>query len=373
MKQRLQYFDILKGIAIFMVVMGHVIAFCVRGIDRASIIKFIGEIHMPLFFFISGWFTFKLLPDGCVRVPNLWQRAKQLLVPMVIVSTIWIIYFPHSGIETPFESTFDELWSSPMKNGYWFTFVLFQIIVLYALFAPLFTRLKSVLSSVIAVVIVWGILLSVTALMSPTVQGYTSFLLTARFWPVFAMGAIAARHRDGFNKLVANGNTVTASLLVGSALIYLICWPWEFEFLGGNYADIKLSVLLPLFHISLAIVAIAVIKPWSERVYAPGCDGMPVKTTSLWFANIWQYLGRKSLAIYLLHYFFLFPAGICRPFLEGLNLSFTPLFFFSAIVAAGIILLVLGVEAILQKAPLLAWLLSGTLPAQSKTRDAAKV
>ena len=35
-KQRLQYFDMLKGIAIFMVVMGHVLTFCVREKENAS-------------------------------------------------------------------------------------------------------------------------------------------------------------------------------------------------------------------------------------------------------------------------------------------------------------------------------------------------
>ena len=42
MKQRLVYFDILKGMAIFMVVMGHVLTMCVREIDRAALFKFLG-------------------------------------------------------------------------------------------------------------------------------------------------------------------------------------------------------------------------------------------------------------------------------------------------------------------------------------------
>ena len=42
--------DLLKGIAIFMVVMGHVLTMCIRGIDSAALFKIIGEVHMPLFF-----------------------------------------------------------------------------------------------------------------------------------------------------------------------------------------------------------------------------------------------------------------------------------------------------------------------------------
>lgn len=65
MSSQLTYFDVLKGIAIFLVVMGHVIVFCVRGIDATPHFKFIGSIHMPLFFFISGYFF--LFPLGCCR------------------------------------------------------------------------------------------------------------------------------------------------------------------------------------------------------------------------------------------------------------------------------------------------------------------
>ena len=78
----------LKGIAIFMVVMGHVLTMCVREIDRAAIFKFIGEVHMPLFFFISGWMAMRLGEGGNVATPSLLPRAKRLLLPMLGASTL---------------------------------------------------------------------------------------------------------------------------------------------------------------------------------------------------------------------------------------------------------------------------------------------
>ena len=54
MTKRLGYFDIIKGVAIFFVVMGHVITMCIRDIDNAFIFKLIAQTHMPLFFFVSG-------------------------------------------------------------------------------------------------------------------------------------------------------------------------------------------------------------------------------------------------------------------------------------------------------------------------------
>lgn len=110
--------DLLKGIAIFMVVMGHVLTMCIRDIDAATLFKIIGEVHMPIFFFISGWFTYKTTEDGRIRRPNLRQRAMQLIVPMVIVSSLWVLYFPTSGLKSPLPTGFDGLWLGEFKNGY---------------------------------------------------------------------------------------------------------------------------------------------------------------------------------------------------------------------------------------------------------------
>ena len=120
-KPRLYHFDIIKGVAIFLVIMGHVLTMCVRSIDRATVFKIIGQIHMPLFFFISGWFAYREDARGLPVLPKLRSRALQLLVPMVVVSSLWIYYFPHSGLESPLDSTWCGLWSNEWKNGYWFT------------------------------------------------------------------------------------------------------------------------------------------------------------------------------------------------------------------------------------------------------------
>lgn len=59
-KQRLDYLDLLKGIAIFLMVMGHFLAWNIKsdgsGMSSCMLIKnLIYSFHMPLFFFISGY------------------------------------------------------------------------------------------------------------------------------------------------------------------------------------------------------------------------------------------------------------------------------------------------------------------------------
>ena len=80
-KVRLHHFDILKGLAIFMVIMGHVITMCIRDIDSAVLFKFVEKMHMPIFFFISGYFSYKVLENGNLAIPKLGVRVKQLHIP----------------------------------------------------------------------------------------------------------------------------------------------------------------------------------------------------------------------------------------------------------------------------------------------------
>ena len=97
--------------AIYAVVMGHVMVYGAKGLNQAWLMTVIGPMHMPLFFFISGWFSFrtdKVTID--LRLPSLWKRFLQLMVPLAVVPTLWVWYFPHSGIESPLDGNLADLW-----------------------------------------------------------------------------------------------------------------------------------------------------------------------------------------------------------------------------------------------------------------------
>ena len=355
-KPRLHYFDMLKGIAIFMVVMGHILTMCVRGLDRAAIFKFIGEIHMPLFFFISGWFCFRFDNAGAIKFPDIKKRAVQLLVPMVAVSSIWIYYFPHSCIQSPLVSTWDGLWLNEWKNGYWFTLVLFEIILLAAASAPFIFRFTKVATSLAATAVISSFLIWVAVGFGDSpAMSVLSFSLTASFYPAFMAGAIARKHSDSFGRLVSGSGCMTLSILAAGILLYYVCWYWEFPFIPqwGPMAA------RPLLHIALAIIAIGIVKPWSEKAFATG-------RTPGRMADMWRFIGSRSLAIYLLHYFFLFPMPGMRPLLESVGLGLVPLLVFSAFWAALVIAVTLCANYIISFSRPLALLLTGTMPASDK-------
>lgn len=55
---RIYYLDQLKGLAIILVVVGHVMQF-VFGFNQSLLVDFLAIFHMPLFFFISGYLTYR--------------------------------------------------------------------------------------------------------------------------------------------------------------------------------------------------------------------------------------------------------------------------------------------------------------------------
>lgn len=354
--ERLRYFDIMKGIAIFMVVMGHVLCIGIRGIDQSILFKIIGQTHMPLFFFISGYFSYKVASNGVQFArPNLWTRFKQLIIPFFVVSSIWIYYFPHSGLQSPIDSTWRGLYLSITKNGYWFTPCLFEIILIYTGSTYILRKCKSITSECISVFILWIIVGCVAfVLRNHSVCDILGLEPAYSFFPAFMYGVLAHKHNDLFKRLLNSNIAYTISLLACVIIMYILMYSWEFPFMA--YKPIAWS-MPGLLHISLVIVAVRLIKPWSEKALDESrCASFPYS-----IARCWEYIGKESLSIYLLHYFFLFPLTVLQEPLRGMSLDFVPTFVVSFTTAAIIIAITLGANYIIQKSPVLGLLLTGKI------------
>ena len=65
MKQRILYIDRIKGLAIILVVVGHLYTFS-EATDGNLVNKFIGSCHMALLRFVAGWVAY-VVPPQAVR------------------------------------------------------------------------------------------------------------------------------------------------------------------------------------------------------------------------------------------------------------------------------------------------------------------
>lgn len=104
-KRRLNYVDITKGIAIFLVVLGHTY--------RGNIVQnWLYSFHMPLFFFISGWlYKEKNFEQGFFAFAL--KKSRRLLVPYFVFLVLNFLYW--ILVERHFRS-FDQgpLWFLPI-------------------------------------------------------------------------------------------------------------------------------------------------------------------------------------------------------------------------------------------------------------------
>lgn len=129
MKKRLQQFDILKGIGILLVIIGHT-----KLPDLGKDIIY--GCHMPLFFFCSGVF-YKDKPIKAVFVRNF----NQLIVPYFFFCLLWnfsnMVLFLHGADFSSYLALLRQNADPFSENGFWYKTIwflpcLFIVRMLYA-------------------------------------------------------------------------------------------------------------------------------------------------------------------------------------------------------------------------------------------------
>lgn len=155
-KQRLHYLDALKGFLIILVILGHSIQYKIIDYQNDVLFRIIYSFHMPLFFLISGFLTYKERYDASM----VKKRFVQCIIPFVswafllpifelgrydIERTIKILTYPDNGLWFLYNLFFyclvfnlSERWSNQkVKQEY---LLLTICVLLYVLMVFLHTR-----------------------------------------------------------------------------------------------------------------------------------------------------------------------------------------------------------------------------------------
>lgn len=114
-QDRLQYMDILKFAAIFLVVWGHSEQYLLTSDfpDRA-VYRHIYSFHMPLFMMISGFFFAMTLKPGIMK--NVLNKARQLILPALCWGFIYVLIQSLTNMSSP---SLKYIGLS-IFNGFWF-------------------------------------------------------------------------------------------------------------------------------------------------------------------------------------------------------------------------------------------------------------
>jgi len=294
MKQRVGYIDSIKGFAILLVVMGHVIAnwfndfYTVHDDDpdnQLLVWRLIYSFHMPLFMFCSG--LFQPIMDENSTMCYFWnvlvKRFKVLIIP----------YFA-SGL---------LLWGvTGRPSFYWFLLVLFEFIIINLVISFIASKFNQKANFI--EVALFTLTFLVTHVISSRFVQYEKlpFLdfghLSLYFY--FTVGYLVAKYK--LLGSILNNETYSIAIIV-------------FSFLFIYSHVLKIDVKIPLSNTIVSSCGIYVVFYLFRE-----------KLDNRYVVYLFSYLGRHSLELYIIHFFFLTKLPFIGDFIHQQLLFFGGVF-----------------------------------------------
>lgn len=180
------FIDIIKGIAIFLMLWGHCIQYCVAGSEidffENIVFKFIYSFHMPLFMLVSGYLFFFSFSKRSLK-ELLIHRVQSLLQPIVFCSffnyLVTTVLF--QAMTGNFGSAFNGNWLSNISS-LWFLWSVLAVSVVTAIVCKKAKRLPEQIILLL--------------LMTPIVAIFPNANQNIYMYPYFVIGFYFAQYKD---------------------------------------------------------------------------------------------------------------------------------------------------------------------------------
>ena len=211
--KRLSWLDALRGFTMILVVAYHVAQVTFQETEKTSAaLPFLVLMRMPLFFFVSGFLAYKA--SFSWTIPNAlrltWKKLKVQVIPTLVFLCIFVIF----RVKGDFWDGFMRLLASPTKGGYWFTWVLLQMFIIYYVccyVGNMFnSKFKIQNSKWFLLFAAWALsVFAYETLYLPKVFSYhkdmffaySSLIQTIRYMQFFLLGNIVRRYWTQFERL----------------------------------------------------------------------------------------------------------------------------------------------------------------------------
>ncbi len=302
-KPRMEWLDALRGFTMILVVAYHIalIGFSEQH-NLSSSMRFLVLFRMPLFFFVSGFLAYKA---GLV-----WNGAtlRTLMIKKIRVQTVpTVVFFLLAAaiLGGYFDRTTLKWLEMPTKGGYWFTIALLYMFIVYYLFCYVEGWLKKVAPKMpswlpISVLFVISLVFYDTCYQPKHfawAQGYkgapndfinySSLGQMFLYFPYFIFGNVVRRYWDKAQR-VMDSKWFFPALFCVALYAWLDSQKWHW-----------LRLTWAVMPLTLARFSLLTIVFMYFRCYQQYFTQRTIIGASL------QYIGRRTLDIYLIHYFFM--------------------------------------------------------------------
>lgn len=271
-KERDYYFDNVKAVLIFLVVLGHFLL-PIHGKSFLVVIKrLIYVFHMPLFVFVSGYFAKNIYKNGQYNFKKILYFIKAYIIFVVAIQVVYEI----CGFRS-----FGEINFFSQSGAPWY---LFAMIVWYLLI-PVIRKFRPV--PVIAVSIV-------LALAAGYIKEIGDFLCLSRilvFGPFFFLGYYLEKStldevlRPEYKKIVVPA----AAAICAGILVFGGKLKDELQMVYENISYYELDAWWAGALVRLGLLAAAFVISWAVLFY------IPKEKTSI------SFIGQHTMPVYMLH------------------------------------------------------------------------
>lgn len=343
---RINYIDALRGFTMFLVVFGHVMHY---SFNLGGYETIIGSIfltfRMPLFFFVAGLFTYKSVSDWNAHfyLQNIKKKFLIQIIPTIFFFSLYVFCKggnPVAALKYGFD-------------GYWFTIVLFEMFAIYYTISLVCKYIKTpkTVDYIMILCSIVGMIVLIFFRGDGRLWNILCLENLVKYFQFFTLGILCKKYFNRFINIVKNEYFKTTIILV-----FIICLVLYFN------DSFKYSYPLMYKGIHDILIRYAgVILVY--MIFYHYQDFFNKETT---FNKTLLLVGRRTLDIYLLHYFFIPDLSFLKDILAPSNMMLVQ-FTLASIISIIIIMICLLLSSTIRISDTLGSYLLGAKKSQKKS------
>ena len=339
---RMEWLDAMRGFTMILVVAYHVAQFGFGESEKTSVsLPFLVLFRMPLFFIASGFLADKSRWAWTAASYGslIWKKVKVQVLPALVFLCIYLVVRGR----LPFADGFAHCMHSPTKGGYWFTWVLLQMFILYYTVAGAASRWGKRAEHTAIAILWFASLLAYLSLYLPLEFGkwyktdfmmYSSLYETLKFFHFFLLGNIVHRHWQQTQRLF---DTRFFFPLLTITAFFSCADIFKWHYLTGEWTNLPKTLAM----YTLMIMVVMFFRHYQESFTSQRLAG-----------RLLQYIGTRTLDIYLIHFILLPHLPRIGLWLDAHQPNFVIDIFMATLVATLIIAFCLLISNALRVSPL---------------------